>query len=76
MARQLPLNLDRSPVFRREGFIVSPSNAEAVRAVDAWPDWPGGCLVLSGPEGVGKTHLARAWADAVGAAVPSRTAPA
>ena len=39
-----------------------PSNAEAVAALDAWPRWPGGTLVLVGAEGVGKTHLARAWA--------------
>ena len=43
-------------------FIVSAGNAEAVAAVDAWPAWPGGALALIGPEGSGKTHLARAWA--------------
>lgn len=37
-------------------------------AVDAWPDWPGGALALVGPEAVGKTHLARAWARRAGAA--------
>ena len=50
------------------------SNAQAVSAVDAWPRWPGGCLALVGPEGVGKTHLAGAWAKTVGAVVLDRSA--
>lgn len=37
--------------------------------IDAWPNWPGGKLVLVGPEGSGKTHLAHAWA-ASAAALP------
>lgn len=49
--------------------MISPSNAEAVKAVDAWPAWPGGVLALIGPEGSGKSHLAQVWAQAAGAAV-------
>jgi chromosomal replication initiation ATPase DnaA len=56
-------------VFDRRHFVVSASNQDAVRAIDRWPDWPGGCLTVIGPEGVGKSHLARAWAAGVGAAV-------
>jgi chromosomal replication initiation ATPase DnaA len=62
MGRQLRLELRRPASWRREAFIVSPANAGAVRAVDGWPNWHGGCLALIGPEGAGKTHLARAWA--------------
>ena len=40
---------------------MSASNAEAVRAVEAWPAWHGGVLALVGPQGVGKSHLAQAW---------------
>ena len=69
MARQLRLELRRPSSIRREDFIVSPTNADAVRAIDAWPAWFGGCLALIGPHGSGKSHLARAWADKVGAAV-------
>ena len=47
---------------------MSPANAEAVRRLEAWPAWHGGALALVGPEGSGKTHLARIWAEAVGAA--------
>ncbi len=35
-----------------------------MRALDAWPAWHGGTLALVGPAGAGKTHLARAWAEA------------
>jgi chromosomal replication initiation ATPase DnaA len=62
VSRQLRLKLQRPAASRREDFIVSATNAEAVRAVDAWPQWHGGCLALIGPTGSGKTHLARAWA--------------
>lgn len=69
MSRQFRLKLDRTEIFRRADFTVSPSNAEAVKAVDAWPGWPGGALALIGPEGSGKSHLATTWAAAAGAAV-------
>jgi chromosomal replication initiation ATPase DnaA len=55
--------------FDRADFILSDTNLEAIQALDAWPGWHGGCLVLVGPEGSGKTHLARGWAERVGALV-------
>ena len=67
--RQFRLKLDRLESFRREDFVVSPSNAEATKALDAWPAWHGGCLALIGPEGSGKSHLALSWARTVGAVV-------
>ena len=66
---QLRLALRRQPALARADFIVSDRNREAVAAVDSWPDWPGGRLALVGPEGSGKTHLARAWAARTGAFV-------
>jgi len=75
MARQLRLSLRRPAADTREAFVHGASNAEAVAALDAWPRWPGGALVLVGPEGVGKTHLARAWAASVKAAVLDRAGP-
>ena len=75
MAQQLRLSLERPARPTRDEFVVGASNEQAVAALDAWPNWPGGCLVLVGPEGVGKTHLAGAWAETVSAAVLSRQAP-
>lgn len=75
MTQQLRLKLERQARHTREEFVRGPSNAEALAALDSWPRWPGGCLVLVGPEGVGKTHLARAWAAEQDAVVLSREAP-
>ena len=63
MGPQLRLKLDRPLPLTRSTFVVSESNAEAVRAIDGWPDWPAGCLALVGPEGSGKSHLAAIWAE-------------
>lgn len=67
MARQLRLKLRRPPSYDRDDFAAGSSNAAARAALGAWPDWHGGALVLVGPEGVGKTHLARLWAEQSGA---------
>lgn len=75
MTQQLRLRLQRQPSHGRDDFVQGPSNALAVRAIDAWPAWHGGCLALLGPEGSGKSHLARAWAEAQGAVVLDRNSP-
>ncbi len=62
MAEQLGLNLPGIPALGREDFLVAPSNAQAVALIDACPDWQAGKLVLTGPQGSGKTHLAQVWA--------------
>ena len=61
-AAQLPLDLRSAPALGRGDFVVAPSNAETVRRVDAGGAWPGCALVLVGPAGVGKSHLAGVWA--------------
>ncbi len=65
MARQLRLKLRRPPSYARDDLAAGPSNAAAREALSAWPHWHGGSLVLVGPTGVGKTHLARLWTESV-----------
>lgn len=69
MAEQLTFDLPMRTALGRDDYFVSPANAAAVAGIDAWRDWPLGKMVLVGPEGAGKTHLAHVWAEAAGARV-------
>src|SRR5215207_10392789 len=51
----------------RDDFILGASNRDAFSLLDRWPDWPSHVVVLIGPAGSGKTHLARMWAGKAGA---------
>ncbi len=62
--KQLALDLPLQPRYGREDFLVSPSNERAYALIERWPDWPETTLVLSGPKGSGKSHLASIWAAA------------
>jgi chromosomal replication initiation ATPase DnaA len=59
---QIPLPLAFRPALGRADFVVTAANADAVDWVDRWPAWPGPALVLQGPAGGGKSHLAAVWA--------------
>ena len=59
--QQLVLNWPHEPSFAREDFLIAPSNREAFRTIDRWPEWPTRMLLLEGPEGAGKSHLATLW---------------
>ena len=60
--KQLTLDLPLEPRFGREDFLVSPSNERAYALIERWPDWPDTILLLEGPKGSGKSHLAAIWA--------------
>src|SRR5690606_37259587 len=59
--RQIPLNLEHQPGYHRDDLIVTASNRAAVELVDRWPNWLTPVVVLAGPTGAGKTHLAEIW---------------
>lgn len=64
---QLPLPLGHQPQTSRDDLLVSPSVEAAVAIVDGWPQWPSPIVVLVGPPGSGKSHLAAIWAAESGA---------
>jgi chromosomal replication initiation ATPase DnaA len=64
----LDLGFRHRRALGRDDFILSDSNAAAARIVAAPRCWPGGRLALIGPEGSGKTHLARCFMAETGAA--------
>jgi chromosomal replication initiation ATPase DnaA len=66
-ASQLALEWPHRSALAREDFLVAPANEAAVAWLDSWPDWPSYGLVVHGPEGSGKTHLAQAWRARTGA---------
>lgn len=68
---QLVLELPLRQARGAEDFLVSHSNAQAVAIVDAWPQWPGPAVLIVGPEGSGKSHLAHVWQEASQAAIVS-----
>ena len=65
--RQLTFRWPHSPSFAREDFLPAPSNLEALKAIQLWPNWAGRMLMLVGPEGAGKSHLGAIWARRAGA---------
>lgn len=69
MPRQLVLDLPFRAAMGRADFFVCQSNAAAVAGLDGWRDWPGGKMLLIGPAGSGKTHLAHVFATQTGARI-------
>lgn len=60
---QLPLNFDVNVSRARDDLIEAQSINAALNAIEQWPQWPSYLLVLAGPVGSGKTHLAHIWQD-------------
>lgn len=65
--RQLPLELVHDVGRSRDELVVGTANADAVALIDRWPGWPAPVVVLAGPAGSGKSHLAAIWRDRAGA---------
>lgn len=69
---QLPLVFAHCSALGAEDFMPAASNRDALAWLGRWPDWPAPALVLHGPEGAGKTHLASIWRERTSAAVLDR----
>lgn len=64
---QIPFNLVPAPRYSRAAFTATAANRSALAFVENWPQWPAQRLLLVGPAGSGKTHLAHIWAEKAGA---------
>jgi chromosomal replication initiation ATPase DnaA len=65
--RQLAFALPHAESLTRDNFLEGPANAAGLALVDSWPEWPNRIMLLVGPEGSGKSHLAAIWAEQAGA---------
>jgi chromosomal replication initiation ATPase DnaA len=72
--RQLAFALPHAESLSRDNFLEGPANAAGLALVDSWPDWPNRVMLLVGPEGSGKSHLAAIWAEDAGARATSAQA--
>ena len=69
MAHQLTFDLPVRTSRDRGDFFIADSNAVALAAIERWKDWPSAKLVLTGPDGSGKSHLVEVWATLTGAEI-------
>jgi chromosomal replication initiation ATPase DnaA len=63
----LALALPHAESLTRDNFLEGPANEAGLALIDRWPDWPNRIMLLVGPEGCGKSHLAAIWAEQAGA---------
>lgn len=66
---QLPLALPVDANLGRDDLVVGDANAVAIELIDQWPDWQTSVLILAGPTGSGKSHLASIWAEKANALI-------
>ena len=65
--RQLAFALPHAESLTRDNFLEGPANEAGLSLIESWPDWPNRIMLLVGPEGSGKSHLAAIWAEDAGA---------
>jgi chromosomal replication initiation ATPase DnaA len=65
--RQLAFALPHAESLTRDNFMEGPANEAGLALIERWPDWPNRVMLLVGPEGSGKSHLAAIWAEEAGA---------
>ena len=61
--QQLALDIALAPSYAAEDIAITPANAGLIDMLDAEPELHGAGILLYGPEGSGKTHLAWRWAN-------------
>src|SRR3979409_108875 len=65
--RQLAFALPHAESLTRDNFLEGPANEAGLALIERLPDWPNRIMLLVGPEGSGKSHLAAIWAEEAGA---------
>ena len=65
--RQLAFALPHAESLTRDNFLEGPANEAGLALIERWPDWPNRIMLLVGPEGSGKSHLAAIWSEEAGA---------
>ena len=73
-SQQLIFDWPQRPALGREDFLVTSCNQDAVDWIDLWPNWPAPALIVHGPPGCGKSHLAAVWQARTGAASIDKSA--
>jgi chromosomal replication initiation ATPase DnaA len=66
-AEQLPLTFAHESASGRDDLVVSDPVSAAASMIDRWPDWPSPVVIITGPAGSGKSHLAHVWQGKSGA---------
>jgi len=60
--QQLVMPFAPATSYAAEDFVRGESNQNACHLLDCWPDWPYSIMLIHGPHGCGKTHLAHVFA--------------
>jgi chromosomal replication initiation ATPase DnaA len=65
--QQLPLSFGHEAATGRDDLVVSDPVSAAAAIIDRWPEWPSPVVIITGPPGSGKSHLAAVWRERSGA---------